>query len=133
MRMRATSAYRFAIVAALATAFILVWVIGAVGLIGAEGDSADLIYAGVLAVGIVGAIVARLRPRGMARTLLATAITQASVAVIALMAGEHHSPVTSVFEILGSNAFFVALWVGSALLFRAAAREQRSAAGSEGG
>ncbi|WP_420636015.1 hypothetical protein [Candidatus Palauibacter sp.] len=132
MRVRTTSAYRLGLGAALATAFILVWVIGAVGLIGAEGDSADLMYAGVLAVGIVGAIVARLRPRGMARTLLGTALAQASVAVIALITGEHHSPVTSVFEILGSNAVFVALWVGSAFLFRRAAREGHPAAESHG-
>jgi hypothetical protein len=34
-------------------------------------------YIGVLAVGIIGAIIARLRPRGMARALFATALAQA--------------------------------------------------------
>lgn len=133
MRMKAASAYRFAIGVSLATALLLVWVIGAVGLIGAEGNPADRMYGGVLAVGVIGAFLARFRPRGMTRALLATALAQAAVAVVALLNGEHHSPVTSVPEILGSNALFVALWVGSARLFRRAARERRPAAAPEGG
>ena len=115
---------------ALATAFILVWLIGAVGVIGAEGDLFDLMYFGVLAVGIIGAIIARVQPHGMARALFATALAQALVAVIA---GKDQSSVSSVSEILILNGFFVALFVGSALLFRYAAREQLpTAAGPEG-
>jgi hypothetical protein len=120
-------AYRFAVGVALAAAFILVWAIGAVGVIGAEGNPADRMYAGVLAVGIAGAVVARFRPAGMARALLATALAQAAVAAIALIGGEHRGPATSVLEILGVNAFFVALFVGSAWLFRRAARKQPAA------
>jgi hypothetical protein len=77
-------------------------------------------YAGVLAVGIVGAVVARFRPQGMARALLATALAQALVAVIALIAGKQQDPVTSVAELLGLNGIFVALFAGSAWLFRRA-------------
>jgi hypothetical protein len=44
-------------------------------------------YFGVLAVGIIGAIVARLQPHGMVRTLIATAFAQALVAAMALIAG----------------------------------------------
>ena len=44
-------------------------------------------YGGVLAVGIVGAIIARFQPDGMARALVATALAQMVVAVIALIAG----------------------------------------------
>ena len=101
--------FRLAVGAALATAFILVWVIGAVGLIGVEGDPADLMYAGALAVGVIGALLARLQPRGMALALFATAAAQALVAVIALAAGKHQAAVSSVPEILVSNGFFVAL------------------------
>ena len=115
---------------ALATAFILVWLIGAVGVIGAEGDLFDLMYFGVLAVGIIGAIIARFQPHGMARALFATALAQALVAVIALIAGMHRYPGSSVSEILILNGFFVALFLGSARLFRNAARE-RTPAGAE--
>jgi len=44
-------------------------------------------HIGVLAVGIIGAIFARLRPLGMARVLLATAVAQMLVAMIAQIAG----------------------------------------------
>jgi uncharacterized membrane protein len=117
-------AYRAAVGVALAAAFILLWLMGAVGIIGVEGDSADRMYLGVLAVGLIGAIIARFQPHGMARALFATALAQALVAVIALIAGKHRDPVTSVPELVGLNGFFVALFVGSAWLFRRAARER---------
>ena len=119
-------AYRAAAGLALAAALLLVWLVGAVGVIGEDGDPADLMYAGVLAVGIVGAIIARFRADGMARALVAMAAAQALVAVIALIAGKHQAPISSVFEIVGLNGFFVALFLGSAWLFRQAARAQPS-------
>ena len=119
-----TLSYRAAVGVAIAAAFILVWLVGAVGVIGETGDRADLMYGGVLAVGIIGAFLARFRPHGMARALLATALAQALVAVIALLAGKHQAPISSVPEILGLNGIFVALFLGSALLFRQAARRQ---------
>ena len=126
------NAYRFAVGVALAAAFVLVWLSLGVGIIGADGDPANTMYFGVLAVGIVGAIVARFRPHGMARALFATALAQALVAVIALIAGLG-LPWSPPLEILALNGFFVALFVGSALLFRYAGREQPPAgAGTEG-
>jgi hypothetical protein len=116
-------AYRAAFGIALAAALILLWLMGAVGIIGVEGDRADLMYFGVLAVGVTGALIARFRPQGMARALLATALAQALVAVIALIAGKHQAPISSVSEILGLNGLFVALFIGSAWLFRRAARK----------
>ena len=89
-------------------------------------------YVGVLAVGIIGTIVARFRPPGMVRALFAAALAQASAAVIALIFGLG-SPWTPPAEILAVNGFFVALFVGSALLFRHSEREQTPAgAGPEG-
>ena len=128
MKSGARSAYRFALCAAVATPFLLLWVIGAVGLIGVEGDPFDRIYGGVIAVGIVGAMIARFRARGMARALVAAALAQALAAVIALAIGKQHSPVSSVVEILGLNGFFVVLWVVSARLFIRAAHAQDSEA-----
>jgi hypothetical protein len=91
VRRTSSRAYRAAAGVALATAFILVWANAAVGLI------------------------ARFRPRGMARALVATALAQMLVAVIALIAGLGSAgPIT---------AFFTALWLLSAWLFRKAARE----------
>lgn len=125
-------AYRAASGVALAAALLLVWINLAVGVIGTEDDPANLMYAAVLAVGIVGAGGARFRPRGMARALFAAALAQAAVAAIALVVGPG-SPGSGPGEILALNGFFVALFAGSALLFRFAAREQtRAGAGREG-
>jgi hypothetical protein len=119
-----TVAYRVAVGVALAAAFLLVWMNGAVGIIGNEGQTANLMYFGVLAVGFIGALIARFRPHGMARALFATALAQALVPVIALIAWPQISwgaaGVSGVFVL---NGFFVALFVGSALLFRRAAQE----------
>jgi hypothetical protein len=113
-------ACRVAVGVALAAALLLVWMNLAVGLIGSEDELANLMYIGVLAVGIIGAIIARLRPHGMVRALFATALAQTLVAVIALIAGMHQYPGSSVSEILKVNGFFVALFILSALLFRRA-------------
>ena len=59
--------YRFASGVAVGAAFILVWLSLGVGIIGRDGDPANLMYFGVLAVGIIGTLIARFRPGGMAR------------------------------------------------------------------
>ena len=115
------TAYRVAVGVALAAALLLVWANLSLGIIGETGDPADLMYGGVLVIGIIGAVIARFQPQGMARALLATALATALVAVIALIAGKHQAPISSVWEILGLNGIFVALFIASALLFRRAA------------
>jgi hypothetical protein len=73
-------------------------------------------YFGVIAVAIACAAVTRLEPRGLAHAMFATAGAQTIVPLIALAAWQ--PPVDSgVFEVLIVNAFFVVLWVASALLF----------------
>ncbi len=116
--------YRFAVGVALAAAFILIWVNGAVGIIGDESNDANMMYFGVLSVGIIGAIIARFQPHGMVRALCATALAQAAVAVIALIAGLGSTAPIWPRDILILTGFFVALWLLSAWLFRNAAREQ---------
>jgi len=122
-----TAAYRIAAAVALAAGFLLVWGILAVGVIGASGDRADLLYAGVFTVGIVGALLARFRPRGMAWVMAATAVAQVAVGGVALIAGMVPA-YNAAYEILGLSGFFAALWLLSACLFRRAARAQASLA-----
>ena len=115
------TAYRSAIGVALAAALILVWLSLGVGIIGKDGDPANLMYFGVLAIGIIGAIIGRLQPHGMARASVAMAIAQALVTAIALIAGLG-LPWSPPAEILALNGFFIAMFAGSAWLFRRAAR-----------
>jgi hypothetical protein len=114
--------YRIAFGVGLVAAFLLAWVNGAVGIIGSENQPANLMYGAVFAVGVIGSLVARFKPRGMAHTLFAAALVQLSVPVIALIIWPQISwggaGLVGVFVL---NAFFAALFVVSALLFRQAA------------
>lgn len=124
MRKTENTAYRSAVGVAIAAAFILVWVNGAVGIIGNESNDANMMYIGVLAVALIGAAIARFRSHGMARALYATAFAQALVAVIALIAGLGSAGPIWPRDILIMTGFFAALWLISAWLFGIAAREQ---------
>jgi len=132
-----TIAYKVAVGLAAAAAFVLVWINAAAGIIG-DGP-VNLMYLGVLAVGFVGAFIARFHPRGMALALFATALAQMLVPAIALVIWKtgwqdllidpksphppFHPGIASVF---GLNALFAMLFVGSAWLFLRAARKATS-------
>jgi hypothetical protein len=118
------AAYRAAVGVAIAAGFLIVWIALAVGIVGDPGDPADLMYAGVLAVGVIGAVLARGAPRGMVRALSAAALALAVVTVLTLIAGKHQSPISSLGELLGLNGIFLALMLSSAWLFHRAARLQ---------
>jgi hypothetical protein len=111
--------YRAAAGLALAAAFLLVWVNGAVGLIGSEQEGANLLYGGVLAVALLGALAARFRAAGMAWAMGGAALAQALVPVIASTWGLQALVWTP--QVLGATAGFAALWLVSAGLFRKAA------------
>jgi hypothetical protein len=130
VRKTGNAAYRAGVGVALAAGLLLVWVNGAVGIIGSEDNDANLMYVGVLAVGIIGAIIARFQPGRMARVLSATALAQALVAVVALVAGLGATEPPGPLGILILNGFFVALFVGSASLFRRAAQQRESERGA---
>jgi hypothetical protein len=111
-------AYLFAVGVALAAVFLLVWMNAAVG--GILGDNpANMMYFGVLLVGLIGAIIARLEPQGMSRALFATAFAMVLVPAIALIIGTP-AFANGVVAVFGLHAIFAVLWVGSALLFRRA-------------
>ena len=78
-------------------------------------------YLGALAVGVVGALLARFRSSGMAWALAATALALLVVAAIALVAGLHQEPGASAVEILGISGMYAALFGLSAWLFRRSA------------
>jgi hypothetical protein len=113
--------YRSAVGISVAAALLLVWVNLAVGIIGSESNPANLMYVGVLAVGMIGALLARFEPQGMARALLATAVAQMLVAFIA-QTGGFLSPASPAFESFVLNGVFAMLWMTSSLLFRRASR-----------
>jgi hypothetical protein len=113
-RRTVSSAYRAGVAVATVTTFLIIWMNLAVGIIGDEDNPANLMYAGVLAVGLAGSVVARFGPQGMAQAMATTAIIQALVAVAALVLGSVPGAVLT--------SGFAALWLASAWLFGKAAR-----------
>jgi hypothetical protein len=105
-----TIAHRAAVGIAVLAGFGLIWVNLAVGMMDIENG--NLMYVLVLFVALVGAAIARFEPREASIAMFATAGAHAVVAVIALVAG--------LGPTLPADAFFVAAWVASALLFRQA-------------
>jgi hypothetical protein len=118
--MSPSTAYRLALSGTILGALLLVWLGVGVGIIGADGDPANRMYFGVIAVGVVGALVARLRPMGMARVLVAMALGQAAIGLVAIVGGLGR-PWSGPAELALLNGFFVAAFGASAWLFRRAA------------
>lgn len=116
-RLSGNTAYRLAAGIAVLAGFMLVWINLAVGIIGSEDNPANLMFVGVLAVGVVGALLARFRAGGMAAAMVAMAIAQCAIAVLAIVKG-------SEWGLVGLIGFFAAMWLLSAVLFRKAARSQ---------
>lgn len=121
LRRTGSLAYRLAAGLAMAAVFLLVWLNGAVGLIGSENENANLAYVGVIAVVVAGAAIARFRPAGLARTMLVAALAQALVPLLAVGAGLATLELALSLQVLGLTGLFAALWLASAWLFRAAA------------
>ena len=100
--------------------FLLVWINLAVGMIGDEGDPANLMFAGVIATIVGGAFVSRLRPGGMAVTMLIAAGVQALVAGIALAMRWGDYGIGWPQDVIGTSAIMASIWMTSAVLFRVA-------------
>jgi hypothetical protein len=111
-------AYRSGAALAVVTAFLTIWVNGAVGMIGSEGNPYNLLFLGVLVLALLGAIVARFRPGGMAVAMAVAAAAQALVGALGLPT-DLRGGVLSIA--------FAGLWLLAAALFRKAAGEQAGA------
>ena len=112
--------FRLAIGLAIVATLMLIWLSLGVGIIGQDGDPANLMYFAVVVVGIVGAIVTRLRPVGMKLVMQIMAMVQGIIALIALVAGLG-LPWSPPLEILGLTLFFIAMFAVAAGLFHRAA------------
>ncbi len=116
VRMSRNSAYRAGIGFALAATFVTIWVNAAVGMVGSQDNPLNIMFAGVIAIAFLGAVLARFRPERMARGMTVAAGAQ-------LLA----SAVGAFTDLRGGilSAMFAGLWLLSAMLLGKAAREQR--------
>ena len=112
--------YRIAFGIGLLAAFLLFWIKGAVGIIGNEGQTVNVLYILIFVVGLSGALLSRFKAKGMYKTMLAAALTQMLVPVVALFiwppANTSWSP--GIFGVFVLNSFFALLFIISALLFK---------------
>lgn len=114
-------AYRVGVAMALGLAFLTLWINGAVGVIGDEGERANLLFLGVLAVAAAGAVLGRFRPGGMAWAMTAAAVAQALVPLIAWAADFAPTALLWAPEVPVFTVVFTALWLVAGALFRKAA------------
>lgn len=116
-------AYRAGAGFAVLAGLLLIWVNGAVGFLGDEDNPANLMFAGVLLIAVLGTVLAGFRPAGMARAMFATAGAQVLVAAIALVFRLGSPGNAGLFEAVFGTAMFVTLWLISAGLYRKAATD----------
>ncbi len=110
--------YRLGAAVAIGTTFVLGVGKLAVGLIGSEDNPAnDRVWA-VLAVGVVGALIARFKPRGLSLVMVALAAGQVGLAL--------YADATAQDLPLRITVVFVTGWLVAAALFDRAAREGRA-------
>jgi len=120
--------YRIAVAVALAASFLEVWMNLAVGIVGSTDNPQNQGFFGVVVAAAACAFVARLRPDGMARAMLATAGVQALLGLMVATA-----PITARVDPMGPSGVallsgvFVALWLVSAALFHRSARAEAAA------
>lgn len=124
VRASASWRYRGGVAVAVAAAFLLVWVNGAVGFLGNEDNQANLVFFGVIAVALGGAALARFGAAGMAWAMLAAAFVQLAIGAIAIPLGWASPGVQGLYEVVLGTTLFAGLWLLSAGLFRWAASRQ---------
>lgn len=118
--MTARTSYALGLVGAAFTTLLLLYGIGALGIIGAGGQR-DALYLAAPAVALGGALLARFHAPGMALALAGAALATLAAGLVAIALGWYDEPGASVIEILGLSAMFAALFAGSAWLFRRSA------------
>lgn len=121
VRASGSLAYRAGAAIAILTSFFTVWVNLAVGIIGSEDNPLNLMFFGVIAAAIVGAIVAKFEAAGMARAMWIAAALQGLIGVGVLTFGWGSSEPPGLIALFVLIEMFGAAWFVSGLCFRKAA------------
>jgi len=114
-------AYRGGAALGLLAMFLVVWANLAVGIVGNENNPWNQLFFLALLIGIAGACVARFRAGGMSVAMLVTAVGLMAAYVLARLNRPEEFGAHLMVELIGTSIFAL-LFVGSAALFRKAAR-----------
>ncbi len=125
MRAPGGLAYKGGAIMAVAASILLFWVNGAVGFLGDEGNPANLVFLGVIAIAVGGAVLGRFKPMGMARAMFAAAAAQVLIGVVAIPLGWASPGGAGLYEVVMGTSLFAVLWLIAFGLFRKAAEDAR--------
>lgn len=115
-RLGGSPAYRAGFGIAVLAGFLTVWANLAVGMLGSEGNPANLMFVLVLGIAALGSLLARFRAAGMAKAMFAAALAQLAAVGIATAIGGFAG------RELALTACFAMPWLLAGALFRYAAR-----------
>ncbi|CAN5227444.1 hypothetical protein BH10PSE1_BH10PSE1_33760 [soil metagenome] len=113
--------YRIGAGLAVLTSVLLLWINGAVGIIGSENNPANLLYLGIITAAFVGAVASRFRASGLSLAMCCMAGLQALIGVVAVLRGWGEGSENWPRPVIILSAVFALMWLASAVLFRRAA------------
>ena len=129
LAVRASGAWSYRIGAGLAVlaSVLLIWINGAVGIIGSEDHPANLLYLGVVLAAFVGGVVSRFRADGLCLSMISAAVIQIVIGIVAVLRGWGVGSENWPRPVIVLSIIFALIWLASAILFRRAARAHRAA------
>jgi len=117
-----TRAHRIALAASVLSGLLLVYINAAVGIIG-EDNPGNLMYPGVIVLGLIVAAVGRFTAQAIIRALLVMATTLFIVTMVTPIFFSRFEP--SPWKTVALDAMFIIFFLGSIQLFRQAERQGR--------
>ena len=110
--------YRAAFLLTLAGSLVLIWINGAIGVIGSAGNPANLLFGIVLLIGLVGMVASRFRAGGMSATLLIMAVIQTGIGTTAIALNLGDGGALWPWDTFAATAVFTTIWLAASLGFR---------------
>ncbi|WP_296167355.1 hypothetical protein [uncultured Brevundimonas sp.] len=118
--------YRIGAGLAVLASVLLLWINGAVGIIGSEDHPANLLYLGVILAAFVGGVVSRFRADGLSLSMFSAAVIQIIIGIVAVLRGWGVGSENWPRPVIVLSIIFALIWLASATLFRRAARAHRA-------
>lgn len=114
--------YRLGAGLAVLAAVLLVWINGAVGIIGSEDHPANLLYLAVVAAAFIGGVASRFRPAGLSLAMACAAGLQVLIGACAVLRGWGAGSENWPRPVIVLSILFALIWLVAAGLFRRAAQ-----------
>ncbi|MCO6473553.1 MAG: hypothetical protein J5I57_07485 [Melioribacteraceae bacterium] len=119
--------YKAGIAFGLFAGLFLIWANLAVGIIGSEDNPVNIIYYGVIGIGILGAVISRFKSRGLSLTMFVIALILLLITAIVLIYAWTQSAdfrTNELMAYIGVHGLFIFLFSISGVLFRQAAQDE---------